>query len=214
MDKTQWLENRKKGLGASEVSAILGLSPYKSNIQLWREKTGKAVAKDISMQPFVQYGIDAEEPIRRLFELDYPQYQVDYKDYDVYRNSKYDWLLATLDGVLTDKTTGKKGILEIKTTNILNKQMREKWNDKVPQNYYIQILHQFLATGFDFAILKANLKTNFNEDITVQTKHYFFKREELQGDLDYLLQKEIKFWECVTENKQPNLVLPPIQRGT
>ena len=44
-------------------------------------------------------------------------------------------------------------MLEIKTTEIPRSMQREKWQDKIPDNYYIQILHQLLATGWEFAVL-------------------------------------------------------------
>ena len=45
------------------------------------------------------------------------------------RNEKYQWAHASLDGELTDQD-GRKGILEIKTTNILQSMQRENGNDE------------------------------------------------------------------------------------
>ena len=50
---------------------------------------------------------------------------------------------ASLDGELVDQD-GRKGILEIKTTNILQSMQYEKWKDRIPDNYYIQVLHYLL----------------------------------------------------------------------
>ena len=65
------------------------------------------------------------------------------------RNEKYQWAHASLDGELTDQD-GRKGILEIKTTNILQSMQREKWRDQIPDNYYIQVLHYLLVTEYEF----------------------------------------------------------------
>ena len=46
---------------------------------------------------------------------------------------------------------------------------REKWNDRIPDNYYIQCLHYLLATGWDFAILKAQLKTVYSDEVRLNT---------------------------------------------
>ena len=64
-----WLKNRKKYLGGSDVSCILGLNPYKTNVQLYREKKGIVEPDDLSDNPLVQYGTNAEEHIRALFTL-------------------------------------------------------------------------------------------------------------------------------------------------
>ena len=85
----------------------------------------------------------------------------------------------------------------------------DKWKDRIPQNYYIQVIHQLLATGFDFAVLKAQLKSAYG-DVRLSTRHYHIEREEVLEDISYLLQREILFWECVQEDRKPNLILPLI----
>lgn len=42
------IENRKKGIGASECAIVLGLCKYKSPYELWLEKTGRKEPEDIS----------------------------------------------------------------------------------------------------------------------------------------------------------------------
>ena len=42
----QWLENRKGGIGSSEVATIVGLNPYETPYQLWLRKTGQIPAKE------------------------------------------------------------------------------------------------------------------------------------------------------------------------
>ena len=39
VNRDQFLAGRKKGIGGSDVAAILGFSPYKSPYQLWLDKT-------------------------------------------------------------------------------------------------------------------------------------------------------------------------------
>ena len=60
-------------------------------------------------------------------------------------------------------------MLEIKTTEILKSMQYENWKERVPNNYYVQVLHQFLATGWSFAILKAQLKTDYGGEIRLNT---------------------------------------------
>lgn len=35
-----WRAERRKGVGGSDVAAIMGMSPYKSPYEVWAEKTG------------------------------------------------------------------------------------------------------------------------------------------------------------------------------
>nr|DAS14644.1 MAG TPA: Exonuclease [Caudoviricetes sp.] len=205
----EWLDNRKNRIGGSDASAILGMNPYKSNVDLWLEKRGEIETEDISDKPYVQYGTNAEYHLRELFKLDFPQYKVEYYENNMIINDKYPFAHASLDGELTDEE-GRKGILEIKTTNILQSMQKEKWKDKIPDNYYIQILHYLMVTEYDFVVLKAQLKSEFNQDVYLQTKHYFIEREEVLEDIEYLIKEEIKFYNLLEKGIRPNLILPEI----
>ena len=70
--REEWLAARLAGIGASEASAVIGCNPYMDNVDLWRLKTGRKAAADISDKACVQYGHAAEGFIRQLFALDYP----------------------------------------------------------------------------------------------------------------------------------------------
>lgn len=214
MDKSTWLQERKNGIGGSDASAVLGLNPYKTNVELWEEKIGLRGPEDISDKDYVQYGTAAEDHLRRLFAMDYPQYQVvppaPPDEYEILRHKDYPFIFGTLDGHLFDRERNQWGVLEIKTSNILAAMHKEKWRDQVPDNYYIQVLHYLLVTGYDFAVLKAQLKSAWKGETYLQTRHYHIERSEVEEDLKILLDAEIKFWQTVEVKKKPNLILPSI----
>lgn len=208
-----WLEGRKNRIGGSEVSAVVGLNPYMSNVELWEIKTGRRQAEDISEKSYVKYGTEAEKHLRALFALDYPQFTVDYVENNMFINDRFPWLHASLDGVLTEKDTGRKGILEIKTTNILQSMQREKWDHRIPSNYFAQIILYLIVTEFDFATLKAQLKYDYDGEIFLTTKHYTIERSEVLEDMQYLLEETRKFSEYVKRDIKPPLVLPDFLGG-
>lgn len=208
-DEEEWLNGRMNGIGGSDAAAIVGMNPYKTNIELFEEKTGRSIPEDISDKPYVIYGKKAETYIRELFRLDYPEYQVEHHEFRILQSIQYPFMQASLDGELTDQE-GRKGILEIKTTNILQSMQREKWKDRIPDNYYSQVLHYLLVTGYEFVVLRAHLNSSWGREIRTQVKHYFIEREEVQEDLDYLLQEERRFWEYVESGRKPPRILPII----
>lgn len=209
MTRADWLEERKKGIGGSDAATILGLNPYKTTIELWEEKTGRREAPDISDKPYVKYGTQAEDLLRQLFALDYPQYIVTHEENTIIKHPEHPFLFASLDGKLLDVATGKEGILEIKTTNILQSTQKEKWKDKIPDNYYCQVLHYLNVTSCSFAILKAQLKYDYGGEIRLETKHYYIDRKDVEDDIKLLQEKEIQFWkEYIEKDKKPPLVLP------
>lgn len=206
----QWHLERAKGIGASEASAIIGMNPYMSNVDLWRIKTGRKKAADISSDAHVTYGHAAEGPLRELFALDYPQYEVEYRGaYDLVRNKDYPFILATLDGRLIERDTGRLGVYEGKTTEILKSMQKEKWYNGIPNNYYCQVIHQLIATEFDFTILNAQLKRVYGWEVKTETRRYIIERSEVKDDIEYLMEQEINFWEkYVKRDIEPPLILP------
>ncbi|WP_320799363.1 YqaJ viral recombinase family protein [Peptostreptococcus porci] len=206
--RDDWLKGRKR-VGGSEAAAILGRNPYMDNQRLWEIKTGRVESEDISSKPYVLYGTHAEAPLRELFALDFPEYEVGYKENNMFTNSKYPFAHASLDGWIKD-TDGRMGVLEIKTTEILKSMQKEKWNERVPDNYYIQLIHNMLVTEFEFAILKAQLKYSYNNDVFLHTRHYIIERQDILDDLELLARQEKEFWEYVEKDERPPLVLPVI----
>lgn len=207
-NRAEWLKNRTR-IGGSDASAIVGMNPYMSNVELWEIKTGITTQRDISEEPYVKYGTEAEQHLRELFKLDFPEYEMHYAENNMWTNDKYPFSHASLDGWLIDQD-GRMGIWECKTTNILKSMQKEKWRDRIPDNYFIQLLHYFMVTEFEFAVLKAQLKSEFNGDVYIQTKHYKIERAEVEDDIIYLAKAEAKFWEQVQTKTRPALLLPEI----
>jgi len=207
--REEWLKARKSHIGGSDASACVGMNPYKDNVTLWEEKTGLVIPEDISDREYVRYGTEAEAHLRALFAMDYPQYQVLYEENNMFFNSEYPWMHASLDGELLDPD-GRRGILEIKTTNILQSMQKEKWNNRIPDNYYIQVLHYLAVTGYEFAVLKAQLKSEWAGELRIVTKHYFIERKDVEEDIKYLVDSERRFWDCVVSGRRPDLILPAI----
>lgn len=213
MGREKWLLERKNGIGGSDAGAIIGVNPFMSNVDLWKIKTGRKEQKDISEKPAVKYGTLAEEYLRELFKLDFPEYEVLHEPFSIIKNKKYPFLFASLDGQLRDRRTGRKGIWECKTSEIRRASDLEKWNNQIPQSYYCQVLHYFgVDDDFDFALLKAQLKRkDMHGNLWLDTRHYFFERKDCQGDINYLQPKEVEFWEeNVKKDIMPALILPTL----
>ena len=203
-NREEWLAARQiQGIGASEAAAIVGLSPWMSKNELWYIKTGKKIAKDLSGNAAVEQGIRMEGAIRTVFAARHPEFQVEHHAYDILYQTERPWLFATLDGEITESfadSSVKKYPLEIKTSTPRGKADWDKWSDgKIPDNYYIQILHQLLATGWEKAYLTAFLYGK--EDIII--REYDFLRKDCEADLNWLLKEETAFHESVILGKKP-----------
>lgn len=208
--REDWLKARSRSIGGSDAAAIVGASPYKTNIELWEEKTGRRSSPDISESPFVKYGTEAEEHLRALFALDFPGYKVSYEPNNIWLNTEYPFAHCSLDGWIEDEA-GRFGVLEIKTSTIQGAAMKAKWENKVPENYYIQVLWYLAVTGADFAILKAKLiYRKENEEPFAYIKHYRIEREEVKEDIAFLMEEAASFAEHIKNDTAPPLALPEI----
>ena len=135
----EWLEWRKKGLGGSDVSAIMGCSKYKTGRELYLEKTGQAKPKDNSGKKFLferghRLEIVGRKYIEELTKDQYPP--------ACYQHDDAKWMKVSLDGInysgdtiIECKHVGKKAF-----DNILD-------GGEVPAAHYWQMVHGFNVTS-------------------------------------------------------------------
>lgn len=207
--REEWLSKRARRIGGSDAAAVIGKNPYMTNERLWEIKTGRREQADISDVEAVMYGANAEEYLRELFRLDFPEYEVEYFPNNMFTNPEMPWAHASLDGWL--QKDSRKGILEIKTAFINSKLQSDLWKDQIPDYYYCQVLHYLLVTGFDFAILKAQLKYQIGDELPfMQTRHYMIERKDVALDMIYLREAEKDFWWNIIEDVRPATILPDI----
>lgn len=216
-----WLEAKTGKIGGSSASAIIGKNPWQSNKEAYAELMGLSEHRNLDDNKAVQYGKEAEKHIRALFALDnmdtYEVIDPPETGYDLVINSERPYMCGTLDGQLIEKATGRKGVLEVKTSAILSSMQNERWYDRenkkatVPINYYIQVLHYMLITDFDFAVLVAELKYEHTDGSVkfIRQKFVFDKSDDgVKDDLEWLLKEEEAFYnKYIATKKEPPLVL-------
>ena len=214
-NRDEWLKGRAdlQGIGGSDASAAIGLNPWRSNVDLWEIKTGRKTAPDISDNERVRYGQNAEQYIRRLYQLKHEHdLEVQYIPDVILQNNEHPEMLYSPDGLLLTKD-GRRGIWECKTTTIMKSIDREKWWDRekkekiLPNNYYIQVLHGLNVTGFDFIELYAELTYPSGNSELVP---YHIERDEVQDDLEVIRDGILEFWQYVRDDREPALILPGI----
>ena len=223
--REEWLQARTQGIGGSDAGCIVGANPWKSARQLWMEKTGADKPDDISDKPAVKFGKQAEEHLRALFLLTYPEYSCEYHEFRMYANDRLPFIFATLDGELTENTptfaegigrqmpagAPRRGILEIKTTTIQNSRQWDEWGGCIPQHYYVQILHQLLACEWaEFAELYAHIRYAKDDEIRAILRKYRIDRKDVEQDLTWLEVQESAFYQNWQTGTEPPDTLPEI----
>lgn len=132
LSREEWLQLRTKGIGGSDISAILGLNQWRSPFQVWAEKTGR-IEPGGSDSEFIHWGNIMEPVLANEF-----QNQTGKK---VFRPNKefihrdYDFLRANIDRDIEKEP----GFLEIKTAT---EYKNSEWlDDEVPAPYLLQVQH-------------------------------------------------------------------------
>lgn len=215
----EWLGGRI--IGGSGASAIIGESPYQSNLDYYKALLKRKhahisyeeVDREESDNPAIWFGNNAEKHIRELFRLlNINKYEViapktiENDGYvEMLVSTENEFMTATLDGELVEKDTGRKGILEIKTANTLSVVMREKWRNQIPTNYLVQVLHYLMVKDdTEFAKVFAFLK---DSDDRQHLMTYHIERKDFEEEIAVLKAKEIEFYNCLEIETEPPLIL-------
>lgn len=131
-----WLIQRSKTIGGSDVAAAMNLSPYKSRYALWAEKSG--LTEPIKISVPMRMGQLFEDGISTLFKEQHPELFVEAPlnwTFESLANPSYH---ANPDGIITDKD-GNLYLLEIKHTS-------SYWSE-LPKHYELQVLWYMYVTG-------------------------------------------------------------------
>jgi putative phage-type endonuclease len=187
MSKAAWLEERRRGIGGSDVAAILGLSKWKTPLQVYLDKRGeseltpdnesmlwgRALEPVIRQQYSERTGRAVRVPEKMLYSLDYP------------------FMLANLDGFTDDRR-----VLEIKTARY-GDDWGEPGTDEVPVAYLLQVQHYMAVTGLEVA------------DVAVLIGGSDFRLYEVPSDRELqemMIQREAEFWQRVVDENPPEPV--------
>lgn len=202
MTDDEWHDYRMNGIGASEVSTVLGLNPYKSSIELYYEKIGqKPINRNENAAMF--WGTELEEVIGQKWQYwdpnnpDQENMIANYRAGNVIRkcekvnryivNPVYPHLFVSLDRRIFKHDGKGEGSLEIKTISGFAANM---WESGIPPAHIVQLQQQLMVCDFDYGEL-AILKDGRWMEV-----YPFEKNETIQQSI---AEKTKFFWDMVIE---------------
>lgn len=191
LSRDQWLSVRQGGIGSSDAGAAVGLHPYKSQLQLWMEKTGRdanlpKVDPNDETSPMywgtlletivaAHYTKRTGNRVRRINA--------------VLQHPSAPWMLANIDREVIGAPDVQ--ILECKTAGIHGARL---WQDGVPEYVQLQVMHQLAVTGkqaADVAVLLGG------QELAVHR----IERDDIM--IEQLMQLEHDFWGYVERDEAP-----------
>ncbi len=135
-----WLDWRRTGITASDVSCLFGTNPYKTEWKLWAEKSGLQAEDDLSGNPYVRRG--------KVFEHMLREHVVDERNIGIMpvcvEHDGFPYLKASLDGIDRHKRPWE---FKIPSPNNFEEVCAHRINSEPAQRYLLQVQHQTLVTG-------------------------------------------------------------------
>lgn len=189
-DREPWLAARKTGVGASDVAAILGLSPWKSPFSLYMEITGQVSSEERSPEAVerMSWGVRLEASIAEEYAS---RTGTDIKLCGwLLRSKKYPAILATPDFVEFD-VEGRPSILEVKN---VTERSAPHWENGAPEHYLAQIQQQLLVTGLARGTLAALVGGDRLTTVSVDASHAFQR---------VIVERAMAFWKLVEDRTPP-----------
>ena len=191
LSREDWLSVRRNGIGSSDASAAVGLNPYKSQLALWMEKTGRDdlfAPIDVNDESTPVYWGTLLEPIVAASYVKRTGNRVR-KVNAVLQHPDHSWMLANLDREVVG--VPEVQILECKTAGVQGARL---WKDGVPEYVVLQVQHQLAVTGkraADVAVLIGGQELQIHR----------IKRDDLL--IERLIQLEEVFWGYVQSDVAP-----------
>lgn len=148
LPRDDWLNYRRRGIGGSDVAAILGVSPFRTARDIYYDKLGiAAVETDDSNWVQLEVGHLLEDLVAKIFQkkTGYRVFQIK----KMFYHPTYQFMLADVD-YFVELPDGTIALLEIKTTNY---NAKENWwlngAEIVPVYYELQGRHYMAVTDID-----------------------------------------------------------------
>jgi putative phage-type endonuclease len=182
-DRDTFLANRLTGIGGSDAAVALGLSPFRTALELYLEKRGEIPPTEETET--MLWGKLLEPVIRQRYStltgrtVRVPPFM---------RHPKYEFVVAHPDGVTDDKR-----LFEAKTARSADG-WGEPGTDAIPRFYLIQVQHYMMVTATPVA------------DVSVLIGGSDFRTYEVPADAELqemILEGEADFWRRVQAGQPP-----------
>lgn len=173
--RSRWLAERRKGLGGSDASTVVGVNRWSSRYELWLDKTGRLPERESNAR--MDAGIRLEPVMRQWFT---DEKHIAVRRCGLVQNRERPWQRVNLDGLTVDG-----GIFESKFTSW---RLAEEWDDdQIADHAEVQAQHGLAVTGrshawvvalidgWDFQIRRVERNDELIAAITNMEREFWFE---------------------------------------
>jgi len=221
-------EERRKGIGGSDVGAIMGANPYCSIVKLYKEKKGEVPPPVFNHA--MEWGHILEDVIAKKYAKDNNfyfdpdaiplNYNSDYvpcpdaNDGVIYKPSiiryvrsecEYDWAYAHPDFFVQVGEPDRYELSGIEVKTVSEGMYRKYWaNDDVPPWQYYQVVWYSIVTGIDHWKL-----VGLAPHLRLSTDPILVHDLYIDSDTKTKVLAKVKdFWSCLENNTMPHIEKP------
>lgn len=194
--REDWLKARKSGLGGSDISAILGVNPWKTAVDVYLDKTGKT--PDIEPNDAMYWGTVLEEVVAKEYagRTGSKVQRIN----QIMRHPQHAWMIGNIDRAIVTPGSrarvvdgssrtiaGADGLLECKTASAYKagEWGRPDDDEAVPTAYVAQCMWYMGITGLDWCDIA----------VLIGGQKYLHKRIERDGEtIRGMIERAEEFW--------------------
>lgn len=185
MDKLQWLKERQKGIGGSDVGAIMGVNRWKSPFEIYVDKTEDITEVKESCE-LSYWGNTLEEVVAREFSIRTGKRVR--KDNRQLGHKTHRFMMGNIDR----KIVGENALLECTTVNAFR---AKEWDgEEIPPQFILQCQHYMEVMGSDNCYIAA----------LIGGQKFIYKKIERDEELiSMIVEAEKDFWINHVEKRIP-----------
>ena len=187
MAEADWLAERRAGIGSSDAAAIAGLNPWRSPLAVYLDKRGEVPPEPENEA--MHFGKVLESVVADEFALR-TGFKVRRRN-AILQSAEHPIMIANLDREVREPD-GTWSLLEAKTGSAWT---AEQWeDDKIPDQYAIQVHHQLVVTGRDHGWIA----------VLLGGQRFLKQRIDYDPEIaEYLVALEAAFWQRVQDGNPP-----------
>ena len=134
MNKQEWLRERKNYLGGTDLAAICGLSPYRTALDVYLDKTSDDIEENTNSA--MHWGTLLEDVVAKEYA------EVTGQTIGIEPNTIYHPSIKFLAANIDRWVGNKKYVLECKTAGFnKNKEWGDSGTDQIPESYLVQVAY-------------------------------------------------------------------------
>ncbi len=198
--------DRTQGIGGTDISVLVGQNPYRSEVDLWLEKTGRSAPSfsDDAMER-MRFGVLLEDVVAREFSERTGMIVKPYPEIITLPESPI--IMAHIDRFILrqDRSrirlrksgiiTGAEGVLECKTAGRKSDDWGEEGTDAVPPHYLLQCHWYMGITGLPVCYLAALFSGQHFETFRIEHDPELFET---------IMERALEWWDRhIIHDEQP-----------